>query len=62
MMSGASELGEGAISFERVYNASMEDVWALWTTKDGLEEWYARRACAWKCRPSSCGSAVRSNT
>jgi len=35
------ELGAGAIRFERVYNASIEDIWALWTTKEGLEEWFA---------------------
>ncbi len=26
---------------ERVYDASIEDVRALWTTKEGLEEWFA---------------------
>ena len=41
MMSEASDLGEGAIRFERVYDASIEDVWALWTTKEGLEAWFA---------------------
>jgi uncharacterized protein YndB with AHSA1/START domain len=40
-MAEASELGGGTIRFERVYDASIEDVWALWTTKEGLEEWYA---------------------
>jgi uncharacterized protein YndB with AHSA1/START domain len=40
-MAHASELGAGAIRFERVYDASVEDVWALWTTKEGLEEWFA---------------------
>ena len=29
------------IRFERVYDGPVEDLWALWTTKDGLEEWYA---------------------
>lgn len=32
---------EGSLRFERVYRASIEDVWALWTTKEGLEEWFA---------------------
>jgi uncharacterized protein YndB with AHSA1/START domain len=41
MMAHASEQGAGAIRFERVYDASVEDVWALWTTKEGLEEWFA---------------------
>jgi uncharacterized protein YndB with AHSA1/START domain len=40
-MTHASELGADGIRFERVYDASVEDVWALWTTKEGLEEWYA---------------------
>jgi len=40
-MAHASEQGEGTIRFERVYDASVEDVWALWTTKEGVEEWYA---------------------
>jgi uncharacterized protein YndB with AHSA1/START domain len=35
------ELGADAISFERVYDASVEDVWALWTTREGLEAWFA---------------------
>jgi len=29
------------IRFERVYDGPVEDLWALWTTKDGLEQWYA---------------------
>lgn len=30
----------GPIRYERVYDASVEDLWALWTTKEGLEEWF----------------------
>lgn len=33
------------IRFERVYDAPVEDLWALWTTKDGLEEWFAPEGC-----------------
>jgi uncharacterized protein YndB with AHSA1/START domain len=40
-MAEAGELGADTIRFERVYDASVEDVWALWTTKEGLEEWFA---------------------
>jgi uncharacterized protein YndB with AHSA1/START domain len=40
-MAQAGEPGAGSIKFERVYDASIEDVWALWTTKEGLEEWFA---------------------
>lgn len=41
MMAQASELGGDVIRFERIYDASIEDVWALWTTTEGLEEWFA---------------------
>ena len=35
------EMGGDKLRFERVYRASVEDVWALWTTREGLEEWFA---------------------
>jgi uncharacterized protein YndB with AHSA1/START domain len=25
---------------ERIYDASIEDVWDLWTTKEGIESWW----------------------
>ena len=28
------------ITLERVYRADMQDVWDLWTTKDGIESWW----------------------
>jgi uncharacterized protein YndB with AHSA1/START domain len=28
------------IALERVYGADVEDVWDLWTTKDGIESWW----------------------
>lgn len=40
-MARVGELGADSIRFERVYDASVEDVWALWTTKEGLAEWFA---------------------
>lgn len=40
-MAQVSELGGDTIRFERIYDASVEDVWALWTTKEGLEAWFA---------------------
>lgn len=40
-MMAAGELGTTTVSFERVYTAAIEDVWALWTTKEGLEAWFA---------------------
>ncbi len=33
------------IRFERVYDGRVEDLWALWTTKEGLEEWFAPEGC-----------------
>lgn len=27
-------------TLERTYGASLEEVWALWTTKDGIESWW----------------------
>ena len=28
------------IMFERIYAADLQDVWDLWTTKDGIESWW----------------------
>jgi uncharacterized protein YndB with AHSA1/START domain len=28
------------VSIERTFNAAVEDVWELWTTKDGIEAWW----------------------
>ena len=28
------------ITLERTYDATVEDVWALWTTKEGIESWW----------------------
>jgi len=28
------------ITIERTFNASIEDVWTLWTTADGIESWW----------------------
>ncbi|GLQ09088.1 hypothetical protein GCM10007913_10200 [Devosia yakushimensis] len=40
-MAQASEPGPDTIRLERVYDASVDDVWALWTTREGLEQWFA---------------------
>jgi len=29
-----------AITMERIFTASVDDVWELWTTKDGIEAWW----------------------
>jgi uncharacterized protein YndB with AHSA1/START domain len=31
---------QAAVVIERVYRASVEDLWALWTTKAGFESWW----------------------
>ena len=31
---------KGRITIERTYKARIEDVWALWTTKEGIESWW----------------------
>jgi len=41
MTIGATTIGAGPIRFERTYEASIEDVRTLWTTREGLEAWYA---------------------
>jgi len=28
------------MTMERTFEASLDDVWALWTTKDGIESWW----------------------
>ncbi len=28
------------VSIERTFNAAVEDVWELWTTKEGIESWW----------------------
>ena len=28
------------VSLERTFTAAIEDVWALWTTRDGIESWW----------------------
>ena len=28
------------VTIERTYSASIEDVWEMWTTKDGIEAWW----------------------
>jgi len=30
----------GNVVIERTYRATLEEIWALWTTKDGFESWW----------------------
>lgn len=40
-MTPTSALEPAAIRFERIYDAPVEDLWDMWTTKEGLAEWFA---------------------
>jgi len=35
------DAGKARIRIERTYDASAEELWALWTTKEGIESWWA---------------------
>jgi len=39
-MSSQAARKDAKITIERTYRAQLEDVWALWTTKDGFESWW----------------------
>ena len=40
MSAKANHRPDGKIVIERTYEASVEDVWELWTTKEGIESWW----------------------
>ena len=40
MSEKANNRSRGKILIERRYTASIEDVWELWTTKEGIESWW----------------------
>jgi uncharacterized protein YndB with AHSA1/START domain len=44
-MAHASEPEARSIRYERVYDGPVEDLWALWTTKEGFEEWFTPEGC-----------------
>ncbi len=37
---GAAAERKRRITIERTYDADVQDVWDLWTTKDGIESWW----------------------
>ena len=39
-MSTPASRSEAKVVIERTYRAKIEDVWALWTTKEGFESWW----------------------
>ncbi|MBX3203505.1 MAG: SRPBCC domain-containing protein [Labilithrix sp.] len=40
MSDNTGSSGRTSLVLERSYRASIEDVWALWTTKEGFESWW----------------------
>ena len=38
------------VVLERTFNATIEEVWELWTTKDGIESWWGPEGFAVKVR------------
>ena len=40
----------GRVSIERTLNAAIEDVWELWTTKQGIESWWGPNGFTVKVR------------
>ena len=39
-MTTAPNVARARFSIQRTYAASVEDAWALWTTKSGIESWW----------------------
>ena len=37
---GATKVSRRTITLKRTYEASLQDIWNLWTTKAGLESWW----------------------
>src|SRR5262245_47945643 len=40
MSNAAKPSTRGHVTLERTFDAPIEDVWDLWTTKDGIESWW----------------------
>jgi uncharacterized protein YndB with AHSA1/START domain len=40
MSEKANRRNDGKVVIERTYTSSIEDVWELWTTKEGIEAWW----------------------
>ena len=38
------ETSKRRITLERTYKASLQDVWDMWTTKEGIESWWGPTA------------------
>jgi uncharacterized protein YndB with AHSA1/START domain len=44
-MNEQSRIKKSAVVIERTYQARVEELWALWTTKEGFESWWAPDGC-----------------
>lgn len=42
--------GKQRITLERFYRADVQDIWDLWTTKEGIESWWGPGGFAVKVR------------
>ena len=40
MTEKANNRSDHKIVIERTYEASIEDIWELWTTREGIESWW----------------------
>ena len=40
------------ITMERTFDATLHEVWELWTTKAGIESWWGPDGSMWKSTPS----------
>ena len=49
---GTPESNRRKVTLTCTYEASLEDIWHLWTTKAGLESWWGRKALRRKCANS----------
>ena len=53
-----ADASQRTITIERTYQAAIEDVWALWTTKEGIESWWGPDGFAVKSESSISAQAA----
>jgi hypothetical protein len=53
---------QAAMVIERTYPARVEELWALWTTREGFGPGGDRRASGWRSMPWTPARAARSTT
>ncbi len=52
------ETSKRGITLERTYKASLQDVWDMWTTKEGIESWWGPDGSRSRCASSICAPAA----